>query len=156
MMGRSKDHRSAGLWWSLLLSGGSLGGYGKLLKSFQSLIITFVPTGAAVDYSVTKSTVTSGQREWPACFSSFLIPIGTDLGGYGRSLDLFGHCLIFSVTCCNWHRRRSFCDWVCCGPLDNPPWTTGQCGGPAPFIFSCSWLVLRQIISLGVFYISDG
>uniref|UniRef100_A0A2N9ENK7 Uncharacterized protein n=1 Tax=Fagus sylvatica TaxID=28930 RepID=A0A2N9ENK7_FAGSY len=48
MMWRSKDHRSAGLWWSLLLSGGSLGGHGRLLKSFQSLIVTFVPTGAAV------------------------------------------------------------------------------------------------------------
>ena len=46
-----------------VLSGGSLGGHGRLLKSFHSLIITFVPTGAAVDYSVTKSTVTSGQRE---------------------------------------------------------------------------------------------
>uniref|UniRef100_A0A2N9G5J9 Uncharacterized protein n=1 Tax=Fagus sylvatica TaxID=28930 RepID=A0A2N9G5J9_FAGSY len=41
MMWRSKDHRSAGLWWSLLSSGGSLGGHGRLLKSFQSLIIHF-------------------------------------------------------------------------------------------------------------------
>uniref|UniRef100_A0A2N9GDQ4 Uncharacterized protein n=1 Tax=Fagus sylvatica TaxID=28930 RepID=A0A2N9GDQ4_FAGSY len=32
MMWRSKDHRSAGLWWSLLSSGGSLGGHGRLLK----------------------------------------------------------------------------------------------------------------------------
>uniref|UniRef100_A0A2N9FJP2 phosphoribosylformylglycinamidine cyclo-ligase n=1 Tax=Fagus sylvatica TaxID=28930 RepID=A0A2N9FJP2_FAGSY len=55
MIGRSKDHRSAGLWWSLLLSGGSLGGHGRLLKSFQSLIITFVPTGATVDYSISWS-----------------------------------------------------------------------------------------------------
>jgi hypothetical protein len=27
----SKNHRSAGLWWSLLLSGGSLGGHGSSL-----------------------------------------------------------------------------------------------------------------------------
>uniref|UniRef100_A0A2N9HQQ4 Uncharacterized protein n=1 Tax=Fagus sylvatica TaxID=28930 RepID=A0A2N9HQQ4_FAGSY len=63
MMWRSEDHRSAGLWWSLLSSGGSLGGHDRLLKSFQSLIITFVPAGATVDYFVTKSTVTSGQRK---------------------------------------------------------------------------------------------
>uniref|UniRef100_A0A2N9EK25 Uncharacterized protein n=1 Tax=Fagus sylvatica TaxID=28930 RepID=A0A2N9EK25_FAGSY len=50
MMVRSRDHRSAGLWWSLPLSGGGLGGHGRLHKSFQSLIITFVPAGAAVDY----------------------------------------------------------------------------------------------------------
>uniref|UniRef100_A0A2N9G300 phosphoribosylformylglycinamidine cyclo-ligase n=1 Tax=Fagus sylvatica TaxID=28930 RepID=A0A2N9G300_FAGSY len=53
--GGARDHRSAGLWWSLLLSGGSLGGHDRLLKSFQSLIITFVPTGAAVDYSISWS-----------------------------------------------------------------------------------------------------
>ena len=197
MMGRSKDHRSAGLWWSLLLSDGSLGGHDRLLESFQSLIITFIPTGAAVDYSVTKSTVTSGQRKWPACLSSFLISvgtdlgghgrllksfqsliitfvltgaavnysvmkftvtsgqrkwpaclssflisIGTDLGGHGRSLGLFGHCLIFSVICCSWRRCRSSYDWVRCGSLGNSPWTTGRCGGPASFIFSGFWLVL--------------
>uniref|UniRef100_A0A2N9FKL8 Uncharacterized protein n=1 Tax=Fagus sylvatica TaxID=28930 RepID=A0A2N9FKL8_FAGSY len=55
MMVRSRDRRSAGLWWSLLSSGGSLGGHGRLLKSFQSLIITFVSTGAAVDYSISWS-----------------------------------------------------------------------------------------------------
>ena len=146
MIGRSKDHQSAGLWWSLLLSGGSLGGHGRLLKSFRSLIITFVPTGAAVDYSLTKSTVTSGQRKWPACLSSFLISAGIDLSGHGKSLGLFGHCLIFSVTCCSWRCRRSFCDWVCCGPLGNSPWTTRWCGGPASFIFSGFWLVLPQTI----------
>uniref|UniRef100_A0A2N9E288 Pathogen-related protein n=1 Tax=Fagus sylvatica TaxID=28930 RepID=A0A2N9E288_FAGSY len=32
MMWRSKDHRSAGLWWSLLSSGGCLGGYGRFLN----------------------------------------------------------------------------------------------------------------------------
>uniref|UniRef100_A0A2N9J2I0 Uncharacterized protein n=1 Tax=Fagus sylvatica TaxID=28930 RepID=A0A2N9J2I0_FAGSY len=41
MMVRSRDHRSAGLWWSLPLSGGGLGGHGRFLKSFQPLIITF-------------------------------------------------------------------------------------------------------------------
>jgi hypothetical protein len=30
---------------------------------FQPLIVTFVSTGDAVDHSVTKSTVTSGQRK---------------------------------------------------------------------------------------------
>uniref|UniRef100_A0A2N9GVJ5 Uncharacterized protein n=1 Tax=Fagus sylvatica TaxID=28930 RepID=A0A2N9GVJ5_FAGSY len=53
MMWRSKDHRSAGLWWSLLSSGGCLGGYGRLLKSFQPLIVAFVSAGDAVDHSVT-------------------------------------------------------------------------------------------------------
>ena len=42
------------------MSGGSLGGHDRLHKSSQSLIITFVPTDDAVDYSVTKSTMTSG------------------------------------------------------------------------------------------------
>ena len=153
MMGRSKDHRSAGLWWSLLLSGGSLGGHGRLLKSFQSLIITFVPTGAAVDYSVTKSTVTSGQRKWPACLSSFLISVGTDLGGHGRLLGIFGHFLIFSVICCSWCHRRSSCDWVRCGSLGNSPWTTRRCGGPASFIFSGFWLVLPQTFFSGTMFL---
>ena len=36
MMWRSKDHRSAWLWWSLSLSGG---GYGRFLKSLLALII---------------------------------------------------------------------------------------------------------------------
>ena len=62
MMWRSKDHRSAGLWWSLLSSGGCLGGYGRLLKPFQPLIVAFVSARDTVDHSVTKSTVTSGQR----------------------------------------------------------------------------------------------
>uniref|UniRef100_A0A2N9FKC8 Uncharacterized protein n=1 Tax=Fagus sylvatica TaxID=28930 RepID=A0A2N9FKC8_FAGSY len=58
MMWRSKDHRSAGLWWSLLSSGGCLGGYGRLLKSFQPLIVTFVSTaGAAADRSVIEFAV---------------------------------------------------------------------------------------------------
>uniref|UniRef100_A0A2N9GBK6 Uncharacterized protein n=1 Tax=Fagus sylvatica TaxID=28930 RepID=A0A2N9GBK6_FAGSY len=52
MMWRSKDHRSAGLWWSLLSSGGSLGGHGRLLKSFQPLIIAFVSAGDAADHSL--------------------------------------------------------------------------------------------------------
>uniref|UniRef100_A0A2N9H4V2 Uncharacterized protein n=1 Tax=Fagus sylvatica TaxID=28930 RepID=A0A2N9H4V2_FAGSY len=51
MMWRSKDHRSAGLWWSLLSSGGSLGGHGRLLKSFQPLIVAFVSAGDAADHS---------------------------------------------------------------------------------------------------------
>uniref|UniRef100_A0A2N9F932 Uncharacterized protein n=1 Tax=Fagus sylvatica TaxID=28930 RepID=A0A2N9F932_FAGSY len=51
MMWRSKDHRSAGLWWSLLSSGGCLGGYGRLLKPFQPLIVAFVSAGDAVDHS---------------------------------------------------------------------------------------------------------
>ena len=125
MMGRSKDHRSAGLWWSLLLSGGSLGGHGRLLKSFQSLIITFVSTGVAVDYSVTKSTVTSGQRKLLACLSSFLISVGTDLGGHGRPLGLSvivssspsftaagaaADCLVIEFAVDRWVIRR--------GPLD--------------------------------------
>uniref|UniRef100_A0A2N9IY84 Uncharacterized protein n=1 Tax=Fagus sylvatica TaxID=28930 RepID=A0A2N9IY84_FAGSY len=42
MMWRSKDHRSAGLWWSLLSSGG---GHGSLGCDF------FVSVGAAVDQS---------------------------------------------------------------------------------------------------------
>ena len=37
-MWRSKDHRSAGLWWSLLSSGG---GHGRFLKSSLILIIIF-------------------------------------------------------------------------------------------------------------------
>ena len=41
MLRMSKDHRSAGLWWSLLLSGGSLGGHGRLLSPFSSCLITF-------------------------------------------------------------------------------------------------------------------
>uniref|UniRef100_A0A2N9FWG2 Uncharacterized protein n=1 Tax=Fagus sylvatica TaxID=28930 RepID=A0A2N9FWG2_FAGSY len=51
MMWRSKDYHSAGLWWSLLSSGGCLGGYGRLLKSFQPLIVAFVSVGDAVDHS---------------------------------------------------------------------------------------------------------
>uniref|UniRef100_A0A2N9FJZ0 Uncharacterized protein n=1 Tax=Fagus sylvatica TaxID=28930 RepID=A0A2N9FJZ0_FAGSY len=50
-MWRSKDHRSAGLWWSLLSSGG---GHGSLGCDF------FVSVGAAVDQSVMQSTATSG------------------------------------------------------------------------------------------------
>uniref|UniRef100_A0A2N9GQQ5 Aminotransferase-like plant mobile domain-containing protein n=1 Tax=Fagus sylvatica TaxID=28930 RepID=A0A2N9GQQ5_FAGSY len=50
-MWRSKDHRSAGLWWSLLSSGG---GHGSLGCDF------FVLVGAAVDQSVMQSTATSG------------------------------------------------------------------------------------------------
>uniref|UniRef100_A0A2N9F1A3 Uncharacterized protein n=1 Tax=Fagus sylvatica TaxID=28930 RepID=A0A2N9F1A3_FAGSY len=50
-MWRSKDHRSAGLWWSLLSSGG---GHGSLGCDF------FVSVGAAVDQFVVQSTATSG------------------------------------------------------------------------------------------------
>ena len=47
--------------------------------------------------------------------------------------------------------------WVIrCGPLGNSPWTTGQRGGPASFLFSCYWSVLPQIIFFGVFSMSDG
>uniref|UniRef100_A0A2N9EG99 Uncharacterized protein n=1 Tax=Fagus sylvatica TaxID=28930 RepID=A0A2N9EG99_FAGSY len=121
MMWRSKDHRSAGLGWSLSLSGGGFGGHGRFLKSFQPLIITF-------------------------CFSwccRGLLP-GIDLGGYGRFLGLFGHYFIFlvifaagdaAVDCFvtelavdRWVIRR--------GPLGNSPWTTGWCGRPAFFLFS--------------------
>uniref|UniRef100_A0A2N9FQ03 Uncharacterized protein n=1 Tax=Fagus sylvatica TaxID=28930 RepID=A0A2N9FQ03_FAGSY len=49
-MWRSKDHRSAGLWWSLLSSGG---GHGSLGCDF------FVSVGAAVDQSVMQSTATT-------------------------------------------------------------------------------------------------
>ena len=157
MMVRSKDHRGAGLRWSLSFEWRwfwvAMVGFSSL---FGPWLLLFVPTGAAVDYPVMKSIMTSGQRKWPACLSSFLISVGTDLGGHGRSLGLFGHCLIFFVTCCSWRRRRSFCDRVCCGPLGNLPWTIRWCEGPASFIFSCSWLVLPQTIFLGVFSMSDG
>uniref|UniRef100_A0A2N9FH58 Uncharacterized protein n=1 Tax=Fagus sylvatica TaxID=28930 RepID=A0A2N9FH58_FAGSY len=107
MMVRSKDHRSAGLWWSLLSSSGSLGGHGRLRKSFRSLIITFVPTDAAADYSVKKSTMTSGQRKRPACLSSFLI------SAVGAAADHF--VIEFAVNC--WIIRRGPLD----GVEDQPP-----------------------------------
>ncbi len=157
MMGRSKDYWSAGLWWSLLSSGGSLGGHGRLLKSFQPLIVAFTSVDDAVDYFVTKSTVTNGQRRWPACLSSLLTSAGTDLGGHGRFLGLFDPYLISSVICYSWRRhRRSFCDWVCCGSLGNSPWPTGWCGGLAPFLFSGLWLMLPQTIFPCIFSIPDG
>ena len=151
MMVRSRDHRSAGLWWSLSFEWRwfwvAMAGF---LSLFGPWLLLFVPTGATVDYYVTKSTVTSGQRKWPACLSSFLISVGNDLGGHGKPLGLFGHCLIFFIICCcSWCRRRSSCDGVRCGPLGNSPWTTERCGGPAFFIFSCFWLVLPQTIFSG-------
>uniref|UniRef100_A0A2N9F2X6 Uncharacterized protein n=1 Tax=Fagus sylvatica TaxID=28930 RepID=A0A2N9F2X6_FAGSY len=103
MMWRSKDHRSAGLWWSLLSSGGCLGGYGRLLKSFQPLIVAFVSVGDAVDYFVAKSLVTTGTAA-------------------DRSV------IEFAVD--RWVIRH--------GPLGNLLWTTGQRGGPASFLLSCS------------------
>ena len=42
MLKMSKDHRSAGLWWSLLLSGGSLGGHGNFLSLFSSSFVFFM------------------------------------------------------------------------------------------------------------------
>uniref|UniRef100_A0A2N9H8Z8 Uncharacterized protein n=1 Tax=Fagus sylvatica TaxID=28930 RepID=A0A2N9H8Z8_FAGSY len=90
MMWKSKDHRSAGLWWSLLSSGGFLGGYGRLLRSFQPLIVAFVSAAGA------------------AVVDRFVTEFGVD----------------------RWVIHR--------GPLGNLPWTTGQRGGPASFLLSCS------------------
>uniref|UniRef100_A0A2N9HYY7 Uncharacterized protein n=1 Tax=Fagus sylvatica TaxID=28930 RepID=A0A2N9HYY7_FAGSY len=101
MMWRSKGHRSAGLWWSLLSSGGCLGGYGRLLRSFQPLIVAFVSAGDAVDHS---SSAAAGA----AAADRFVTEFGVD----------------------RWVIHR--------GPLGNLPWTTGQRGGPASFLLSCS------------------
>ena len=49
----NKDHRSAGLWWSLLLSGGSLGGHDSSLDLISSCfvfpIISPITAGVAAD-----------------------------------------------------------------------------------------------------------
>uniref|UniRef100_A0A2N9ENW0 Very-long-chain (3R)-3-hydroxyacyl-CoA dehydratase n=1 Tax=Fagus sylvatica TaxID=28930 RepID=A0A2N9ENW0_FAGSY len=103
MMGRSKDHWSAGLWWSLLLSGGSLGGHGKPLKSFQSLIVTFVPNGATVDYSLVLI--------WAAMVDllvfSAIVSSSPSLAAAGAAADRF--VIKFVMECWVIHR----------GPLDN-------------------------------------
>ena len=39
MLKMSKDHRSVGIWWSLLLSGGSLGSHGNFLGLFSSSFV---------------------------------------------------------------------------------------------------------------------
>uniref|UniRef100_A0A2N9JBB8 Uncharacterized protein n=1 Tax=Fagus sylvatica TaxID=28930 RepID=A0A2N9JBB8_FAGSY len=61
MMWRSKDHRSAGLWRSLPLIGGSLGGHGRLFKSFQPLIVAFVSADDAADHSLVLIWVAMGD-----------------------------------------------------------------------------------------------
>uniref|UniRef100_A0A2N9HLT3 Uncharacterized protein n=1 Tax=Fagus sylvatica TaxID=28930 RepID=A0A2N9HLT3_FAGSY len=108
MMWRSKGHRSAGLWWSLLSSGGCLGGYGRLLRSFQPLIVAFVSAGDAVDHSDLISSPQSSAAAGAAAADRFVTEFGVD----------------------RWVIHR--------GPLGNLPWTTGQRGGPASFLLSCS------------------
>ena len=53
MLKINKDHQSAGLWWSLLLSGDSLGGHGSFLGLISSCfvfpIISPITAGVAVD-----------------------------------------------------------------------------------------------------------
>ena len=151
MIVRSRDHRCAGLWWSLPLSGGGLGGHGRLHKPFWSLIITFVPAGATVDYFCDKihrdqwtKEVTSLPfiisysswcwfgRPWKISWSFRPLPhLPRHFAAAGAAADRF--VIEFAVD--RWVIRR--------GPLGNSPWTTGQRGGPATFIFSCSWSVLR-------------
>uniref|UniRef100_A0A2N9GYI2 Pentacotripeptide-repeat region of PRORP domain-containing protein n=1 Tax=Fagus sylvatica TaxID=28930 RepID=A0A2N9GYI2_FAGSY len=74
-MWRSKDHRSAGLGWSLLSSGG---GHGSLGCDF------FVSVGAAVDQSVMQSTATSGP-----CIILVVISFITHYGWRHRRLFLW-------------------------------------------------------------------
>jgi hypothetical protein len=119
--------------------------------SFHHFLFQLVLIWAAMADLLVFSAIVSSFPSFVAGLpSSFLILVGTDLGGHGKPFGLFGHCLIFSVICCcSWCRRRSSCDGVRCGPLGNSPWTTGRCGGPAFFIFSCFWLVLPQTIFFG-------
>uniref|UniRef100_A0A2N9HM90 Uncharacterized protein n=1 Tax=Fagus sylvatica TaxID=28930 RepID=A0A2N9HM90_FAGSY len=114
MMWRSKDRRSAGLWWSLLSSGGCLGGYGRLHKPFQPLIVAFV-SAAGSDLG--------GHERFLGLFGPYIIPLSSAAAGAAaadRSVTEF------AVD--RWVIRR--------GPLGNSPWTTGQRGGPASFLFS--------------------
>uniref|UniRef100_A0A2N9GTC9 Uncharacterized protein n=1 Tax=Fagus sylvatica TaxID=28930 RepID=A0A2N9GTC9_FAGSY len=115
MMWRSKDRHSAGLWWSLLSSGGCLGGYGRLHKPFQPLIVAFVSAGdvaAMGDFLVFSDLISSPSSS-----------AATGAAAADRSVTEF------AVD--RWVIRR--------GPLGNSPWTTGHRGGPASSI----WSVLR-------------
>uniref|UniRef100_A0A2N9IE35 Reverse transcriptase Ty1/copia-type domain-containing protein n=1 Tax=Fagus sylvatica TaxID=28930 RepID=A0A2N9IE35_FAGSY len=107
---KSKDHRSAGLWWLLLSSGDCLGGYGRLLKSFQPLIVAFVSAGDAVDHSLVLI--------WAAMadFLVFLALISSSLSSAAAGVAATDHCVTeFAVD--RWVIHR--------GPLggveDQPP-----------------------------------
>uniref|UniRef100_A0A2N9IQT4 Uncharacterized protein n=1 Tax=Fagus sylvatica TaxID=28930 RepID=A0A2N9IQT4_FAGSY len=128
MMWRSKGHRSAGLWWSWLSSGGCLGGHGRLLQSFQPLMVAFVSAGDAVDHSLVLIWAAMGDF---LVFSDLISSPPSSAAADAAAADRF--VTEFGVD--RWVIHR--------GPLGNSPWTTGQCGGPALFIFSCSWSVLR-------------
>ena len=186
----SRDYRSAGLRWSLPLSGGSFGciccvvccisavlnfgwmgikelqpwrtvlvSWGRqwtvyfiscciwMSLAFVFSIISLFPADAAADRFVMKSTVTSGQREGPAFFSSFVVSVGADLGGHGRLPGLFGSCLIFSITCCfSWCRRRSFHDGVY-----RDQWTKGRTS--FLFIICCfSWCCHRPFFLENIYH----
>uniref|UniRef100_A0A2N9IW16 Uncharacterized protein n=1 Tax=Fagus sylvatica TaxID=28930 RepID=A0A2N9IW16_FAGSY len=119
MIWRSKDRRSAGLWWSLLSSGGCLGGYGRLHKPFQPLIVAFVSAGDAVDHSVTKR-----HGRFLALFGPYIILSSSAAVGAAAAADRS----VTEFAMDRWVIRR--------GPLGNSPWTTGQRGGPASFLFS--------------------
>jgi hypothetical protein len=52
MLKMNKDHRSVGLWWSLLLSGGSLGGHGSSLGFIYSCFVFSITACVAADIFV--------------------------------------------------------------------------------------------------------
>uniref|UniRef100_A0A2N9GBI7 Uncharacterized protein n=1 Tax=Fagus sylvatica TaxID=28930 RepID=A0A2N9GBI7_FAGSY len=127
MMWRSKDHRSAGLWWSLLSSGGCLGGYGRLLRpprpvdkgndqlAFHHCLFQLVLIWAAMgDFLVFSDLI-------------FPSPFLSSAAAGAAAADRF-FVTEFGVD--RWVIHR--------GPLGNLPWTTGQYGGPASFLLSCS------------------
>uniref|UniRef100_A0A2N9FCW8 Terpene synthase N-terminal domain-containing protein n=1 Tax=Fagus sylvatica TaxID=28930 RepID=A0A2N9FCW8_FAGSY len=89
MLKMSKDHWSAGLWWSLLLSGGSLGGHSRLLSPFSSCLITFC-------------------FSW-CCRGSFRDGVHRDQWTKGRT------SFLFMISCFS----RWFCGGVRRGPMDN-------------------------------------
>jgi hypothetical protein len=64
MLRMGKDHRSAGLRWSLPLSGVGLGGHGSLLGFFNSCLIfpitSLFPADVAADAFLEVSTMTVG------------------------------------------------------------------------------------------------
>uniref|UniRef100_A0A2N9F1X2 Uncharacterized protein n=1 Tax=Fagus sylvatica TaxID=28930 RepID=A0A2N9F1X2_FAGSY len=71
MLKMSKDYRSAGLRWSLLLSGGSLGGHGSSLGFICSCFVFSItsPIMACVvaDIFMKKSTVSEGASAMEDC-----------------------------------------------------------------------------------------
>uniref|UniRef100_A0A2N9J8K7 Uncharacterized protein n=1 Tax=Fagus sylvatica TaxID=28930 RepID=A0A2N9J8K7_FAGSY len=111
--GAFEDHRSAGLWWSVSPSGG---GHGRFLKSFLGLIIIFGPRWCC-----------RGLLQMVLIWAA----MGDSLGLF--SLASSSSSLPSSLVAAGAAADRFLVTEFCCGLLDNSPWTTGWCGGPALF-----------------------